>query len=214
MNSGVPKVFIVDDEPTVRRALTRLMRAAGFECAAFGSPQEFLQHFHAGARGCLVLDVAMPGLNGLELQQALARHGATLPIIFLTGQADIPMTVQAMKLGAADFLTKPVNDQDLLAAIRRAFARDQAGWQDRAELTDIRRRLANLTPREQEVLGYVVAGKLNKETAAALGTVEMTIKVHRGRIMAKMGVRSVAELVRLTERIGLRPAGSGPNPPA
>jgi FixJ family two-component response regulator len=146
--------------------------------------------------------MAMPGLNGLELQQALAARGCALPIIFLTGRADVPMCAQAMKRGAADFLTKPVNDADLLAAIRRALEHDRRARQTRAELDDVRARIASLTPREREVLEHVVSGQLNKQIASDLGTVEKTIKVHRGRVMEKMQVASVAELVRLVERCG------------
>jgi len=206
MTAGTPRVFVVDDEEPVRRALARLLRSAGFEPAGFGSPTEFLAAFDPATPGCLVLDVAMPGLNGLELQQALAARGADIPIIFLTGRADIPMSVSAMKKGAVDFLTKPVNDENLLAAVRHALEQDHVGRQARAELAIIRQRWATLTPREREVLAEVVNGRLNKQIAADLGTVEKTIKVHRARVMEKMAVRSVAALVKLTERIGLPPA--------
>ena len=200
MNLPPPTVFLVDDEALVRKAVGRLLRAVGFEVAAFASPGEFLVAHDPAAPGCLVLDMAMPGLNGLELQQALAARGSTLPIIFLTGRADVPMCAQAMKRGAADFLTKPVNDTDLLAAIRRALEHDRHARETRAELDNIRARIASLTPREREVLKHVVAGQLNKQIASNLGTVENTIKVHRGRVMEKMRVASVAELVRLVER--------------
>jgi FixJ family two-component response regulator len=172
----------------------------------FGSPQEFLEHHDPHAPGCLVLDVAMPGLNGLDLQQALAAKGTELPIIFLTGRGDIPMSVQAMKQGAVDFLTKPTNDEDLLAAIRAGIDRDTANRQIRAEFLKTRQQFAALTPREQEVLRHVIAGKLNKQVAAELGIVEKTIKVHRARIMKKMKVRSFAELVRVAEHAGIKPA--------
>ena len=206
MTNESPTVFVVDDEESVRKALARLLRAAGFNVAAFASPREFLESYDPHAPGCLILDVAMPGLNGLELQQQLADRGAGLPIIFLTGRADVPMSVQAMKKGALDFLTKPVNDENLLAAVRGAIQRDYADRQARAELGDIKQRLETLTPREREVLVHVVSGKLNKQTAAELGTVEKTIKVHRARVMEKMMVQSVAELVRLAEKAGIRPA--------
>lgn len=203
MSARNPTVFVVDDEPPVRQAVARLLRSAGIDACVFGSPQEFLLGYDSAAPGCLVLDVAMPGLNGLELQRALAERGSELPIIFLTGRADIPMSVQAMKGGASDFLTKPVHDQDLLAAIRRALQRDAERRQAGAEVDKIRARVATLTPREREVLAHVVSGQLNKEIAGDLGTVEQTIKVHRARVMEKMGVRSVAELVRLAARLGI-----------
>ena len=202
MNQPPPTVFLVDDELMVRKAVGRLLRAEGFEVTAFASPGEFLAAHDPAAPGCLVLDMAMPGLSGLELQQTLAGRGSALPIIFLTGRADVPMCAQAMKRGAADFLTKPVNDTDLLAAIRRAIEDDRHARQTRAELSDIRARIASLTPREREVLKQVVTGQLNKQIASNLGTVENTIKVHRGRVMEKMRVASVAELVRLVERCG------------
>ncbi len=202
MNLPSPTVLLVDDEPLVRRAVGRLLRAEGFQVAAFGSSREFLAAHDPAAPGCLVLDMAMPGLNGLELQQILAGGGSALPIIFLTGRADVPMCAQAMKRGAADFLTKPVNGADLLAAVRRALEHDHHARQARVEQVDIRTRIASLTPREREVLEHVVTGQLNKQIAANLGTTEGTIKVHRGRVMEKMRVASVAELVRLMERCG------------
>ena len=197
-----PIVFVVDDYPPLRRSVSRLLRAAGFTVAAFASAEEFLAQYNPGIWGCLVLDVAMPALNGLELQEILAKAGSLLPIIFLTGEGDIPECVQAMKRGATDFLTKPVNDEDLLAAVRVAIRKDSALRREQAELSEIQARLATLTPREREVLEYVVAGKLNKQIADDLGTVEQTVKVHRARVMQKMKVRSVAELVRLTEHCG------------
>ncbi len=195
-----PTVFVVDDYAPVRRSIVRLLHAAGFAVTAFASAQEFLAQYDPGVWGCLVLDVAMPTLNGLELQQILAKTGSLLPIIFLTGTSDIPRSVQAMKHGASDFLTKPVDDEDLLAAVRVAITKHRARRQEQAELSEIRARLATLTPRERDVLECVVAGKLNKQIADDLGTVEQTIKVHRAHLMQKMRVQSVAELVRLTER--------------
>ena len=190
-------VFVVDDDPAVLKSLSRLLRSARLDVATFGSPREFLERHDSIAPGCLVLDVAMPGLNGLELQEALTKKGSELPIVFLTGHGDIPMSVQAMKRGAVDFLTKPVNDEDLLKAVHAAIEQDRVARQARAELDEIQQRLATLTPREREVLEHVIAGQLNKQTAADLGTVEKTIKVHRARVMEKMMVQSVAELVRL-----------------
>ena len=178
--------------------------AKGLKVAAFDSPREFLGRLDPAAAGCLVLDVAMPGLNGLELQQALAAKGSVLPIVFLTGRGDIPISVEAMKRGAADFLTKPVDDEELLAAIRNAFEKNRASRRAREERAQIEERLARLTAREREVLERVVTGRLNKQIAAELGTVEKTIKVHRAHVMQKMGVRTLAELVRLSGRAGIR----------
>jgi FixJ family two-component response regulator len=195
-----PIVFLVDDYAPVRRSISRLLHATGFAVSAFASAEEFLAQYDPHIPGCLVLDVAMPTLNGLELQSVLAKTGSLLPIIFLTGTADIPKSVQAMKHGASDFLTKPVNDEELLAAVRTAIEKGRALRQEQAELSEIRARLATLTPREREVLEYVVAGKLNKQIAGDLGTVEQTVKVHRAHVMQKMRVQSVAELARLMER--------------
>ena len=203
MSQAEPTVFIVDDDPAVLKSLSRLLRASQVNVVTFGSPQEFLERHDPHTPGCLVLDVAMPGLNGLELQEALRVKGSAIPIIFLTGHGDIPMSVQAMKGGALDFLTKPVHDKDLLKAVEAAIEKDRIERQSRAELDDIQERLATLTPREREVLIHVVSGQLNKQIAYDLGTVEKTIKVHRGRVMEKMKVGSVAELVRLTERAGI-----------
>jgi FixJ family two-component response regulator len=198
-----PTVFVVDDYAPLRRSISRLLHTAGFVVAAFASADEFLAQYDPQTLGCLVLDLAMPILNGLELQRILAKTGSLLPIIFLTGTADIPRSVQAMKQGASDFLTKPVNDEDLLAAVRVAIEKNRALHREQAELSEIRARLATLTPREREVLEYVVAGKLNKQIADELGTVEQTIKVHRAHVMQKMKAHSVAELVRLTQRCGI-----------
>ena len=197
-----PTVFVVDDETPVRNALSRLLRAHRFAVAAFASPKEFLEHYNPDTPGCLVLDLKMRG-NGFGLQRTLQEKGSLSPIIFLTGHGDVPKSVQALKGGAVDFLTKPVNDKDLLAAVRAAIEKDRALRQEQAELSEIRARLATLTPREREVLEYVVTGKLNKQIAGDLGTVEQTVKVHRARVMQKMRVQSVAELVRLTERCGI-----------
>ncbi len=198
-----PTVFVVDDYAPGRRSISRLLQAAGFAVTVFASAKEFLAQYDAEAPGCLVLDLAMPAVSGLELQGILADRGSLLPIIFLTAYGDIPKSVQAMKLGASDFLTKPVNDEDLLAAVRVAIEKHRALRREQAELSEIRARLATLTPREREVLEYVVAGKLNKQIAGELGTVEQTVKIHRAHVMQKMRVQSVAELVRITERCGI-----------
>jgi FixJ family two-component response regulator len=200
---AVPTVFVIDDDPSILKALARLLHSFGLNVATFASPQEFLEKFDPNLHGCLILDVEMPDLNGIELQQKLATLGNELPIIFLTGHGDIPMSVQAMKLGAVDFLTKPVQDHDLIDAIHAALEKDLLSLRTRAELSGIRKRLASLTPREQEVLSHVVSGRLNKQIAADLGTGEKTIKVHRAHLMKKLQVRSVADLVRLAERAGV-----------
>ena len=202
--SPPPTIFLVDDDPSVLRAIGRLLRSAGWNVATFDSPQAFLERQHSDAAGCLVMDMSMPGLNGFELQRALARAGNRLPIILLTGHGDIPMSVRAMKSGAVDFLSKPCPDEELLAAIRLAVTRDERSRLERAEIQLIAARLATLTPREHEVMLGVVAGQLNKQIAAKLGTVEKTIKVHRARVMEKLGMSSVADLVRLVERFGGR----------
>jgi len=207
MNSE-PTVFLVDDEASVLKALARLLRSAGLNVKTFASPQEFLEHHDPHAPGCLVLDVAMPGLNGLDLQRALAAKGTELPIIFLTGRGDIPMSVQAMKQGAVDFLTKPTNDEDLLAAIRAGIDKDRANRRAGAERSKLQQQLASLTPREREVLRYIIAGRPNKQVAADLGIVEKTVKVHRARILKKMNIRSLAELVRMAECAGIKPASA------
>jgi len=196
-------VFLVDDDPGVLKALSRLLHTKGYDVRAYTSPQEFLAQHDATVCGCAVLDVAMPGLDGLALQQALTSGDAPRPVIFITGKGDIPTSVRAMKAGAIDFLLKPVSDQDLLAAIARAQEQDTKSRQIRAELASIQAKLTTLTPREREVLTHVVAGRLNKQIAGDLGTVEKTIKVHRSRVMEKMGVRTVVDLVRLAEKAGI-----------
>jgi FixJ family two-component response regulator len=201
MSGQQPQVFLVDDQPAVLKALSRLLTSAGFAVRTWGGAQAFLDDLPGlGADGCLVLDLSMPDMGGLALQQALAARASALPIIFLTGHGDIDTGVRAMKLGAADFLTKPVDDERLIAAIGLALAQQRAARGDNDELDSIRQRLATLTPRETEVMDLVVEGLLNKQIAAALGTVEKTVKVHRARVMSKMQVRSVSALVRLADR--------------
>jgi FixJ family two-component response regulator len=196
-------VFLVDDDKRVLNALSRLLRAKGYDARPFVSAQEFLDRDDLEVPSCAVLDVLMPCLDGLALQKALADRGSQRPIIFLTGAGDIPASVRAMKAGAVDFLTKPVKESDLLSAIVRAEDVDCRNRQIQVERAVINARLTILTPREREVLSHVVAGRLNKQIAADLGTVEKTIKVHRGRMMAKLGVRTVADLVRLAEKAGI-----------
>ncbi|HEY4815562.1 MAG TPA: response regulator [Chthoniobacterales bacterium] len=197
-------VFIIDDDASVRKALGRLLRAEGYPFECFLSAADFLARSPSGGPSCVVLDFHMPGLNGLELQQALADAGRDESIIFITGHGDIPTCAKAMKAGAIDFLPKPFRDEELLAAITRSLMRSQRVVAERAARAKIRALLDRLTPREREVLELVIVGKLNKQIAAELGASEKTVKVHRGRVMQKLQVFSVAELVRLTEDAGIR----------
>jgi FixJ family two-component response regulator len=208
--SGI--VFVVDDDTAFLKAVSRLLRAAGLEVSPFPSAAAFLNEHDPAAPGCLVLDVAMPGLDGLELQRTLAARGCERSIVFITGQGDLPMGVQAMKAGAVNFLTKPFEKVELLAAIREALEKDDLARRARAGRESIERRLASLTRREREVLSHVIAGRLNKQIAGDLGAAEKTVKVHRARVMEKMGVRSVAELVRLSDTVNLAPFDVQPRP--
>lgn len=205
MTSPGSTVFVVDDDLSVRKALERVLRAAGLAVSPHASAQDYLERYDPNAPGCLVLDLAMPGFSGLDLQDALAARGSAPPIIFLTGRAAVPDSVRAMKHGAVEFLTKPVDERALIDAVRNALEKDRTDRLRRAELAEIQQRLATLTPRETEVLKYVVSGKLNKQIAAELGTVEKTIKVHRARVMEKMQVGSLAALVQLAARAGIMP---------
>ncbi len=211
MSSQSPKVYLVDDDPNLLLALSRLLRASGYEVRSYSSAGAFLADHDLVAPGCLVLDISLPDMDGIALQRELSANGPSRPIVFLTGFGDIPTSVRAMRAGAEDFLQKPVDERDLLDAVRRAVEKDARRRIDAAEINDIRERLNSLTPRERQVLTYVVAGLLNKQIAAELGTVEKTVKVHRARVMQKMNVRSVAELVRLTERAGIEPADHHPS---
>jgi FixJ family two-component response regulator len=201
----MPTVFLVDDDDSVRRALTRLIKSAGYAVQAFASARDFLEYWRITNEGpaCLVLDVRMPGLSGLDLQHELLASNTLLPIIFITGHGDIPMSVKAMKEGAVDFLPKPVKDKNLLNAIEQALTRANHDLREQKELEYVQRRLKTLTPREREVMTLVVRGLLNKQIAFELGTVEKTVKVHRARVMEKMEVQSLADLVRLAEKVGL-----------
>ena len=203
-----PTVFVVDDDAAIRKAVSRLLRSAGIAVTVFESPREFLAQYDPNTQGCLVLDLAMPGFNGLQLQTVLGERGSILPIIFLSGHGDVSKSVQAMKGGAFDFLTKPVNAKNLLPAIRAAIESGAVARREQAELSEIRARVDTLTPREREVLEHVVTGKLNKQVAGDLGITEATVKMHRARVIAKMKVQSVAELARLTERCGIRGTNS------
>ena len=196
-------VFIIDDDSLYRASTERLVRSAGFSVESFQSAADFLNSRRPNVPSCLVLDVRLPGSSGLDLQRELAEAGVHLPIIFVTGHGDIPMSVQAMKAGAVEFLTKPFRDQTLLDAIRQAIERDRVARQQRARNADLRRRYESLGPREREVLKCVVSGMLNKQIADELGATERTIKFHRGHIMRKMQVRSLAELVRMAEALGI-----------
>jgi FixJ family two-component response regulator len=196
-------VFVIDDDTAVREALQSLLRSVGLRVATFASAREFLTSQRPDAPACLVLDVRLPGLSGLDLQRELAAVEIVLPIIFITGHGDIPMSVQAMKAGAVEFLTKPFRDQDLLDAIAQALEQDRAARAQRAGLAELRERYEQLTPREREVMGLVVSGLLNKQIAAELGVSEITIKVHRGQVMQKMGAESLADLVRMADKLGI-----------
>lgn len=204
MNDNAATVYLVDDDNGVRRALGRLLRSAGYHVESFASAAEFLTSDSSPpGPACLLLDLQMPDLNGLELQQELQARGGGVPILFITGKGDIPASVQAMKAGAVDFLLKPCPEQQLLGAIQQAISRDALERDTRAELSQLRNRVATLTPRELDVMLLVAQGLLNKQIALRLGTVEKTIKVHRGRVMAKMQVESLADLVRAVERLDL-----------
>jgi FixJ family two-component response regulator len=210
MTDPTPTVFVVDDDPSVERALGRLFTSVGLEARTFSSAQDLLRHCNPPPPGCLVTDVRMPGLSGLELQRELATAGVDLPVIFITGHGDIAMSVRAMKAGAVDFLTKPVHEQELLDAVQRAIERHQTLRKERAEREEIRQRMALLTPRELEVIRHVLAGFINKEIARLLGVAEKTIKVHRARGMEKMQAETLADLFRLAGRAGLAAAECQP----
>jgi FixJ family two-component response regulator len=203
MSESPPIVFVVDDEPAICLSLKRLVKSVGLEAQTFNSAQEFLRAKRPDGPGCLVLDVRLPGLSGLDLQQELLDAKVDLPIIFITGHGDIPMSVRAIKAGAVEFLTKPFRDQDLVDAIQHGIEKHRAARQESVKLTEFRALYDSLTPREREVFPLVAAGLLNKQIAAELGTGEKTIKVHRGQVMHKMKAESLAHLIRIGEKLGL-----------
>jgi FixJ family two-component response regulator len=200
-------VFVIDDDASVRNALRSLIRSVGLRVELFDTPQEFLRHQRPDAPSCLILDVRFPGRSGLDFQRELAEAHIHIPIIFVTGHGDIAMSVRAMKAGAVEFLTKPFRDQDLLDSIHLALERDRARRQQEKESMHLRIRLESLTPRERQILPFVVSGKPNKQVAAEIGTSEAAVKVHRSQLMRKLGADSLPELVRIAERVGIPPPG-------
>jgi FixJ family two-component response regulator len=210
MSDPPPIVYVVDDDPSVRRAIKRLVESVGLHVELFSSAQEFLQAKRPDAPACLVLDIRLPGISGLEFQRELAEADVNIPVVFITGHGDIPMAVRAMKAGAVEFLPKPFRDQDLLDAIQMALDRDRTRRQHEAEVAGLRERFDSLTPREREILPLLISGLLNKQIAAEIGSSEAAVKVHRSQLTRKMGAESLADLVRMGARIGIGGVKSKP----
>jgi FixJ family two-component response regulator len=206
--SGKSIVFVVDDDPLLLGSVSSLLRSVGLQARVFASASEFMQEKRPPLPSCLVLDVRLPGLSGLDFQAELSRLNIHIPIIFMTGHGDIPMTVRAMKAGAVEFLTKPFREQDMLDAVKLALERDQSRIESERASSELKLSFEALTPREQEIMGLVSSGLMNKQVAGKIGLSEITVKVHRGRIMRKMGARSLADLVRMAEALGIRPSAS------